>query len=290
MVILCVDIGGTNTLIGVGNGDFEEVGRLKTERFLQDIEANLDRVLNSVDSSRKDVGKVAVAAAGPMDRDQGVFYPPNLSNNSELDKVQIEKHLSKFGDLRIVNDCSAAVKGEYEYGESAEDMVYITISSGIGLGAIFDGKLVEGAQGNFGEIGHMKINGELECGCGGKGHWEAYCSGNRLPEMAEELFDADFQDAVEIFDQYYKEDSQAEKVVEKMQQVNRQALINVINLYNPEKIVLGGPVVLNHREIMIEDIKQNLEDEAVNKVPEIVSAELEDQSVLQGLKASITNP
>lgn len=290
MVILCVDIGGTNTLIGVGNGDFEEVGRLKTERFLQDIEANLDRVLNSADSSRKDVGKVAVAAAGPMDRDQGVFYPPNLSNNSKLDKVQIEKPLSKFGDLRIVNDCSAAVKGEYEYGESAEDMVYITISSGIGLGAIFDGKLVEGAQGNFGEIGHMKINGELECGCGGKGHWEAYCSGNRLPEMAEELFDADFQDAVEIFDQYYKEDSQAEKVVEKMQQVNRQALINVINLYNPEKIVLGGPVVLNHREIMIEDIKQNLEDEAVNKVPEIVSAELEDQSVLQGLKASITNP
>lgn len=290
MVILCVDIGGTNTLIGVGNGDFEEVGRLKTERFLQDIEANLDRVLNSADSSRKDVGKVAAAAAGPMDRDQGVFYPPNLSNNSELDKVQIEKPLSKFGDLRIVNDCSAAVKGEYEYGESAEDMLYITISSGIGLGAIFDGKLVEGAQGNFGEIGHMKINGELECGCGGKGHWEAYCSGNRLPEMAEELFDADFQDAVEIFDQYYKEDSQAEKVVEKMQQVNRQALINVINLYNPEKIVLGGPVVLNHREIMIEDIKQNLGDEAVNEVPEIVPAELEDQSVLQGLKAWITNP
>ena len=290
MVILCVDIGGTNTLIGVGNGEFEEVGRLKTERFLQDIEANLDRVLNSADSSRKDVGKVAVAAAGPMDRDQGVFYPPNLSNNSELDKVQIEKPLSKFGDLRIVNDCSAAVKGEYEYGESAEYMVYITISSGIGLGAIFDGKLVEGAQGNFGEIGHMKINGELECGCGGKGHWEAYCSGNRLPEMAEELFEADFQDAVEIFDQYYKEDSQAEKVVEKMQQVNRQALINVINLYNPEKIVLGGPVVLNHREIMIEDIKQNLGGEAVNKVPEIVPAELEDQSVLQGLKAWITNP
>lgn len=290
MVLLCVDIGGTNTLIGVGNGDFEEVERLKSEKFLQDIESNLDRILDSANHSRNDVKKVAAAAAGPMDRDQGVFYPPNLSNNSELDKVQIEKPLSKFGDLQIVNDCSAAVKGEYEYGESAEDMIYITISSGIGLGAIFDGKLIEGAQGNFGEIGHMKINGELECGCGGKGHWEAYCSGNRLPEMAEELFDADFQNSVEIFDEYYKGNKQAEKVIEKMQEVNRQALINVINLYNPSKIVLGGPVVLSHREIMIEDIRENLESKAVNQVPEIVPAELEDQSVLQGLKASIFSP
>jgi len=290
MVLLCVDIGGTNTLIGVGNGDFEEVERLKSEKFLQDIESNLDRILDSANHSRNEVKKVAAAAAGPMDRDQGVFYPPNLSNNSELDKVQIEEPLSKFGNLQIVNDCSAAVKGEYEYGESAEDMVYITISSGIGLGAIFNGKLIEGAQGNFGEIGHMKINGELECGCGGEGHWEAYCSGNRLPEMAEELFDADFQSSVEIFDEYYKENKQAEKVIEKMQEVNRQALINVINLYNPSKIVLGGPVVLSHREIMIEDIRENLENKTVNQVPEIVPAELEDQSVLQGLKASISSP
>lgn len=290
MTFLCVDIGGTNTLIGIGNRDFEEVERLKTREFLSNVEQNLEKIISSAEYSKNKIKEVAVAAAGPMDRKKGVFYPPNLSSDPELDEVQLKGPLEKFGDLQIINDCTAAALGEYHYGETAEDMVYITISSGIGLGAIFNGEIIEGSDGNFGEIGHMKVNGDMECGCGGKGHWEAYCSGNRLPEMASELFDAEFQDAIDIFESYRNGCSQAEKAINKMQEVNAEALVNVINIYNPKKVVLGGPVALNHHDIVIEDIIENIDKESVNRLPEIVPAELEDQSVLHGLRAVCANP
>ena len=285
MAFLCIDIGGTNTLIGLGNGDFEEKNRMKSRDFLSDIEGNIRKVLQNAGYTPEDIEDVAVAAAGPMDRGKGVFYPPNLSEDSELDEVQLERPLEKFGDLKIINDCTAAVKGEYSYGESAENMVYITISSGIGLGAIFDGKVVEGADGNFGEVGHMKVNGDLECGCGGLGHWEAYSSGNRMVKMAEELFDKEFDSAVQLFEAYKNEDYKAELAVQKMKEVNVEALSNVIDMYNPEKIVFGGPVALNHYEILVEGIEEKVEDMAVNEMPELVPAELEDQSVLHGLRA-----
>jgi glucokinase len=285
MAFLCIDIGGTNTLIGLGNGDFEEKSRMKSRRFLSNIEENIRKVLENAGYTAEDIEDVAVAAAGPMDREKGVFYPPNLSEDSELEEVQLERPLEKFGELQIINDCTAAVKGEYSYGESAENMVYITISSGIGLGAIFDGEVIEGSDGNFGEVGHMKVNGVLECGCGGLGHWEAYSSGNRMVKMAEELFDKKFDSAVKLFEAYGDEDYKAELAVQKMKEVNAEALSNVINMYNPEKIVFGGPVALNHYEILVEGIEEKVEDMAVNEMPEMVPAELEDQSVLHGLRA-----
>ncbi len=285
MAFLCIDIGGTNTLIGLGNGDFEEKSRMKSRRFLSNIEENIRKVLENAGYTAEDIEDVAVAAAGPMDREKGVFYPPNLSEDSELDEVQLEEPLEKFGELQIINDCTAAVKGEYCCGESAENMVYITISSGIGLGAIFDGEVIEGSDGNFGEVGHMKVNGVLKCGCGGLGHWEAYSSGNRMVKMAEELFDKKFDSAVKLFEAYGDEDYKAELAVQKMKEVNAEALSNVVNMYNPEKIVFGGPVALNHYEILVEGMEEKVEDMAVNEMPEMVPAELEDQSVLYGLKA-----
>ncbi len=289
MAFLCIDIGGTNTLIGLGNGDFEEKKRIKSREFLSDIEACIQNVIEEAGYLKEDIEEAAVAAAGPMDREQGVFYPPNLSEDSELDEVQLREPIEKFGDLQIINDCTAAVKGEYEYGESAENMVYITISSGIGLGAIFNGDIIEGAGGNFGEIGHMKVNGDLECGCGRKGHWEAYSSGNRLPVMAEELFDLEYGGAIDLFQAYNSGDSDAAKVIQKMQEVNAEAFANVISLYNPEKIVFGGPVALNHAEIIINEIRDEIERKTVNEMPDIVPAELEDQSVLYGLRAHCSN-
>lgn len=285
MAFLCIDIGGTNTLIGLGNGDFEEKKRMKSCDFLSNIQGNLQEIIENSNYSVEDISEVAVAAAGPMDKEKGVFYPPNLSENPGLEEVQLEKPLKEFGKLQIINDCTAAVRGEYEYGESSENMVYLTISSGIGLGAVFDGNVVEGPDGNFGEIGHMKIDGNLECGCGGEGHWEAYSSGNRLPVMAEKLFGLEYGNAVEIFEAYNSEDNDVRKVIDKMQEINSTALANIITLYNPEKIVFGGPVALNHRKTVVEDIKEEIKEKTVNEMPEITPAKLEDKSVLHGLRA-----
>lgn len=76
MGFLCIDIGGTNTLFGVGNGDFELVDKRKSSEFLEDIHGTVQDVLSN--SQIEKIEDVAVAAAGPINREEGVFHPPNI--------------------------------------------------------------------------------------------------------------------------------------------------------------------------------------------------------------------
>ncbi len=282
MAFLCVDVGGTNTLIGVGNGDFEIVERKSSDEFLEDIGSCLEDVIPS--GKMENIDTVAIAAAGPLDREKGVFYPPNIEH---MDKIQIKKPLQEFGEVKIINDCTSAVLGEYYYGEhGTEDLVYVTISSGIGSGVILNGELLEGFDGNFGEIGHMSLEEDgLECGCGSNGCWEAYCSGNNLPEFAEEITDSSFEDARHLFEEYKNGDKAAEKVMERMQEFNARGFANLVNLYNPEKIVLGGAVALNHPEKIVDPLEEKVGPLICNGAPDIELCNLEDEAVLHGLRA-----
>lgn len=281
MAFLCVDIGGTNTLIGVGNGDFEVVKKIPSSKFLKDVAGCLESILEK--SKIQEIEDVAVAAAGPMDREKGVFYPPNI----DMEEVDLRTPLSKFGDLMIINDCTSAVLGEKNYGgHDIENLVYVTISSGIGAGIIVDGELIEGWNGNFGEIGHMKITDEpVKCGCGYEGHWEAFCSGNNLPEMAERLTGKSFSDAREVFSEAEENNHEAEDAIQKMKKYNARGFSNIVALFNPEKIVVGGAVALNHPEEVVDPLEDQVDDRAVNKTPEIEICELGDRSVLHGLRA-----
>ena len=281
MAFLCVDIGGTNTLVGVGNGDFEIVKKVKSKDFLEDIGSCLEDVINP--EKMEKIDRVAVAAAGPVDRQKGTFYPPNLP----MDEVKIRDPLETFGEVDIVNDCAAAVLGEYHYGEhDTENLVYITISSGIGAGAVIDGKLIEAEDGNFGEIGHMIVGDDgMECGCGLEDHWEAYCSGNSLPALAEEITGESFQDARTLFEEYQNGNRSAEDTIDRMQDINARAAANVVNMYNPGKLVFGGAVALNHPETVVEPLDRDLGDITVNGKPEVEVCELEEEAVLHWLRA-----
>lgn len=286
MVFLCVDIGGTNTILGVGESEFRVTEKIKTEDFLKDAETSVEKVLASAGASRNQVESTAVAAAGPVDRAKKVFYPPNLSGTSGMDEVDLGDILGFADSIKIVNDCTAAALGEYHYGSHGSDnLVYVTISSGIGAGVIIEGQVAEGMYGNFGEVGHMKVGEELECGCGGKGHWEAYCSGENMPQMAEQLFDASFDSSRQIFDEYRERNPKAEMAIAKMHEVNGYGLGNLVNLYNPEKIVLGGALPLNHPEIMVDPLEKQVEENSVSGTPEIGLCDLEERSVIHGLRA-----
>lgn len=282
MSFLCIDIGGTNTLLGKGNGEFEVIEKLPTEEFLADIEGTLRD--NFGETNFETVG---VAAAGPLDKDSGNFYPPNI----ERESVDVVTPLSRFGDVEIVNDCSAAVIGEYVYGQhETENLVYLTISSGIGLGIVSGGELLTGRDGNFGEIGHMQVreNG-MSCGCGGKGHWEAYCSGNNLPRMAEKLTGNKFEDARDIFEKAEKGEKSAVKTLNEMSRINASAVANVVNIMNPDKIIFGGAVALNHSEQVVDALEMEVEKKSVNFMPGLETCSLGAKSVIHGLRAICTN-
>ena len=285
MAFLCVDIGGTNTLVGFGNDEFKVVEKVRSEKFLSDIRGTLERdIVGKTDHTIDDVEEVAVAVAGPIDRKKGDFYPPNIDH---MDKVQIVEPMEEFGEVMIVNDCTSAVAGEYYYGENgADNMVYVTISSGIGAGVIMDGKVVEGWNGNVGEIGHMVVETKgIDCGCGGTDHWEAYCSGNNMPRVAEELYGYQFDNSRDIFNRYQEGDEKAERVMEKVKDLNKIGFANLIDLYNPEVVWLGGAVALNHYDLVVEDILDDVEAQVVNEMPEFDTCSLGDEAVIHGLRA-----
>ncbi|MFB6244918.1 MAG: ROK family protein [Candidatus Nanohaloarchaea archaeon] len=285
MAFVCVDVGGTNTLIGVGNGEFEIKDRLKTKEFLSDPQERIRDIIRSSSHSDSEVEKLAVAVAGPMDREKGVFYPPNIQ---EMDEVQIVEPMEALGDVTILNDCTSAVAGEYFYGEKkCDNMVYLTISSGIGTGAVVDGEIVEGWNGNAGEVGHIIVGTEgVTCGCGGTDHWEAYCSGEGMPEMAREVFGEDYESSIEIFRASEDGESSAEKVIEKMQECNSAGFANVVNVFNPEVIWIGGAVALNHFSTVVEETLEEAGRQTANEMPEFRKCSLEDEAVIHGLRAA----
>lgn len=286
MAFLCVDIGGTNTILGAGNGEFETIAKYRTEEFLKDVSGRVEEALKDTHIEVEDIRETAVAAAGPIDREDMLFYPPNISDDRGLEEIDLGEALNDFGDITIINDCASAVLGEYHYGQhDSDNIVYVTISSGIGAGAVLNGRLIEGADGNFAEVGHMKIEGDLKCSCGGRGHWEAYCSGENMPKMAEQLFGLEYSEAREIFDRYDEESEEASKVIDKMQEVNAVGMANIATMYNPEKIVIGGAVALNHPETVVEPLEKQVRELTVNETPDISLCTLDDEAVIHGLRA-----
>lgn len=284
MVFTCVDIGGTNTLIGVGNDEFSIIKKVDSSSFLQDMRGSMAEILADTDHTLEEMETIAIAAAGPIDREQGTFHPPNLP----MDVVPLQDAFEDIdADVRILNDCNSAVLGEYVYGEDdVDDLVYLTISTGIGAGIIINGTLIEGAQGNFGEIGHVAVdNNGQKCGCGGTDHWEAYCSGANLPDMAETLYGYSFTDARELFDAYYRGDNQAEDVVETMQKYNARGVANLVNIFDPDVIALGGGIALNHDSIVVDGLREQIRQETVNGLPEIKLCSLQEEAVIHGLRA-----
>ncbi len=284
MAFICIDIGGTNTLVGVGNDTFSIREKVDSARFLEDIRGELEAILAGTGHDLVEMETIAIAAAGPIDRDTGVFYPPNL----DMDRVALREAFSDLdADVRIMNDCNSAALGEYVYGtDDVEDMVYLTISTGIGAGIIVDGSLIDGADGNFGEIGHIVVGSHGQpCGCGGQDHWEAYCSGANLPSMAETLFGHVFSDARELFDAYYDGDERAQDVIEAMNMYNARGIATLVNVFDPDLIALGGGVALNHVDVVTDGLADTVREESVNGVPRIELCSLEEEAVIHGLRA-----
>ena len=186
-----LDIGGTKINGGVidGSGVILAKGRRDTPAHdpaaIAREAANLIREL----SLEHKIDAVGVACAGFIDRSGStVLFAPNLAWRDEPLKARLESVL----DLPVIieNDASAAAWGEFRFGGGAEadDMVLVTVGTGIGGGIVVDGVLLRGAFGVAAELGHMRVvpNG-LRCGCGNRGCWEQYASGTALVREAREL-------------------------------------------------------------------------------------------------------
>ena len=183
-----VDLGGTKCLaVALEGGTVVEECRVATpvgETALLDA---LAEVATSVGAGR-DVLGVGVGVPGLVDRGGVLRFAPNLPGVVDLDiKAELERRLG--GQVRVDNDATCAAWGERQVGAARgyDDVILVTLGTGIGGGIVAGGALLRGANGFAGEIGHMVVDPDgPDCPCGQRGCWERFASGGGLGRLAQQ--------------------------------------------------------------------------------------------------------
>ncbi|MDH5020542.1 ROK family protein [Halobacterium rubrum] len=306
-----VDLGATNVRAAVADesGTIVGIDRRETPRGPTGIDVT-EAVLETLRAACADAGvapgdvrAAGIASIGPLDLADGtVEGPANFPDSvNTIPLVGPVSNLLDSESVYLHNDTVAGVIGERFHADSTpDDMAYVTISSGIGAGVAVDGEVLEGWDGNAGELGHMVVDpqGRRTCGCGRDGHWEAYCSGNNIPEYARMLADddpgvdtalplseADFT-AKDVFACAENGDEFASYVVDQVGFWNAVGMTNLVQAYAPLVVYVGGAVALNNPEQVLEPIREHLEEGVFNNVPQVRLTTLGDDVVLKGAIAS----
>lgn len=201
-----VDIGGTKIAAGVVDEGGEVLARARRESPAEDGAAVERTVVEVVRELRTEIGRpvagVGVGAAGFIDATRStVLFAPNLAWRDAPLRANLERAL----DLPVVveNDGNAAAWGEFAFGagRDVDDLLLVTLGTGIGGGIVLDGRLRRGAYGIAGEIGHLRVVPDgRECGCGNRGCWEQYGSGTALVADAREAAEADPEAATALLE------------------------------------------------------------------------------------------
>ncbi|MCF0229090.1 MAG: ROK family glucokinase [Parasporobacterium sp.] len=256
-----VDIGGTTVKMGLfeTNGTLLDTWEIPTVTenngvaILPDISRSISEKLSEKDISADDVEGIGMGVPGPVGSDGTVFKCVNLGWGI----INVEQILSELTGLKVKagNDANVAAMGEMWQGggKGYRNVVMITLGTGVGGGVIVDGKIVAGAHGAAGEIGHIPaMEGETEtCGCGKKGCLEQYASANGFtritakylaenPEVKTVLRDAETLSSKVIFDAAKAGDEAALHMVDEVGRILGRALATVSCVADPEVFVLGG--------------------------------------------------
>jgi glucokinase len=309
-LVVGLDIGGSWVRAALADADASVLRKasspIKCENsdcFLSQLEAMAKEVAGD---HLREVESIGVGMAGRLDIKAGTLvYSPHSCLKSIPVRDALEEKLGK--KVVMINDNAAAAIAEKSIGagRSHDSIVYVGIGTGIGGGAIVDGKLLLGKDGNAHEMGHMiiDIEGKLECCCGGRGHWEAYTSGSGIPNFAR-LLARDFPVATPLLDKLnatkvsakelfeYKKygDKFSCHVLDQCTKINAQALANLVDLYDPSLISIGGGVALKNAENVISPLPPYLREYAFNRAPDVVASPLGEAAPLFGAIAIALDP
>ena len=313
-LILGVDLGGTKiaTALATAQGEILARGRRPTpaqagpDAVIKSICATIDKILSAKKLEPSQLLGIGIAAAGIIDSDKGkVVSSPNLPGWHEVplgDAVE-----QRFGiPVYLGNDATLAALGEWRFGlkKGIANLIYITVSTGIGGGIIAGGKLYTGACGVAGEIGHMTIdiNGP-KCNCGNIGCWETLASGTALAREAVkqitegaktsiiELVNGDISKIdAKVVDLAAKQgDELAKELISRLGYYLGVGLVNLVNIFNPELILIGGGVAKTGDLLLqpaIKVVKERAFSTPANAV-EIKPALLGDDSGILGAVAFV---
>src|SRR5262252_919065 len=308
--VVGVDLGGTKILAGVFNHSLECVGTAKlstksqrgVDKVVERIGRCVQDAIDEADLTIKQIAGVGIGAPGAVDFSSGtVIFAPNMEGWKEVPlKKDLEKALGV--PVFVENDCNIAALGVYvvELKSKPKSMVGIFVGTGIGGGIVINGELYSGFGHTAGEVGHMVIEvSGPKCGCGNKGCFEALASrtaifqqikagikdGQKtiLTEMLgndlEDLRSGDLRKAIRRGDKF------VDRVVEGAAEYIGIATANLVNILNPEVVVLGGGVIEALADEMMSVIVETATDYAMPgtmKGVEVIASKLGDSAGITG--------
>ncbi len=251
--VLALDIGGTK----IASGVVDEAGAVRSFVVAptdtsgdpqESLAALFDLGRRAVGDSGvgwNAIGTTSIACGGPLHVGRGLLVaPPHLPGWRDVPIVALAEEA--FGRPAVLeNDAAAAAAGEHRYGAGVgtRNMVYLTLSTGVGGGVVVDGRLYGGARGNGGELGHVTVDwdGRVCRGCGRRGCLEAYASGTSIAERAREA-GLPFPTAKEVAEAARAGDDGAIALWDETVAALACGVTSIVNVFEPELVVIGGGV------------------------------------------------
>jgi glucokinase len=276
---LGVDVGATWTRALL----VDETGRVLNRIKIRTGMNPLEDVVQAVADWHFDA--VGVGSIGPLDLRSGWVVN---SPNSPSRRFPLVEPLKKLGrPVVVANDCVAAVWGEYVFRHSVDNLVYVTLSTGVGVGAIVNGVLLLGKDGNAHELGHAVIDfrSKRRCGCGGRGHFEAFAGGANMPSLYQEVTGEPPLEPAEIFKRYRQGHEKTREFMELWLDALAAGIATVISAYDPELLLFGGSIALNNWDIIAEELPRRLREYLGIREPTIALASFGDDEVAIGAAA-----
>ena len=313
--VLAVDLGGTK----IRSAIISQEGRLITidnrptqadkgfEHVINRLFDSIDTVLRKECMHAEEFSGIGIAIAGVLDSKNGILTSsPNLPHWKNVPLKQIIQ--DRLGlDTFLVNDANAAALGEHRFGAGTgvQDLVYLTVSTGIGGGIIIDGKLYEGSTGSAGELGHMTIDADGPlCNCGNYGCLEALASGTavareaircikggRMSILKDMKENVSYITAEDVAKAARQEDKLAMEIIAGAAYYLGIGLANIVNIFNPQVIVIGGGMS-KMGGMLLEPAKRIVKQRAFKlpaRAARIVRAHLGNDSGIIGAAVNVLN-
>lgn len=309
MLRIGIDLGGTNIVAAVVNDEYEMVGKAKTptatprsaEEIFDDIAKVCKEAMAQAGVTIKDIFSVGIGTPGTVNKEGVIEFANNLGFVNVPAKEMLIERLG-IENVYVDNDANCAALGEAQAGSGhgAKDFIAVTLGTGVGSGVIINGKIVAGINNAGGECGHsvIVVDGE-PCTCGRKGCWEAYASAtaliNQTKAAMEKYPDSVMHELVKAnggkvdgrtaFDAMRRGDIAGIKVVDAYVKYVACGLINLVNIFQPETICIGGGIC-NEGETLLRPLRRYIDSErysVYSKIQsKIVKAELGNDAGIIG--------
>lgn len=234
---LCVDIGGTKCAVSVADGTGQVLERkVMATAGCEATCAWIVEAAQDVAASQATAPRAAgISCGSPLDVQRGLILgPPNLPG---WDKVSITRMLTEATGLPafLMNDANAGAlaEGWYGAGEGCEHFIFLTCGTGMGAGIVAHGRILEGANGEAGEVGHMRLTDDGPLGYGKPGSFEGWCSGGGFVQYAG-------MSAREATARANEGDPAARQALARFGDYLGRGLAVLVDVLNPERILIGG--------------------------------------------------